>query len=136
MPIPFRHDPRTDQLSGLNFLYADTMQVEHEFPLDYIFLCADAFGVLDYALPSFVVSIDKVGNVLAGLFDADADRFPFEVGAALAVLGRDKFIGHLLTEIGDKSCTLPQLELVSAVMFLFRGVFADTFCTVLVVLAR
>ena len=112
------------------------MQVKHEFPLDYIFLCADAFGVLDYGLPSFVVSIDKVGNVFAGLFDADADRFPFEVGTTFAVLGRDKFKGYLLTEIGDKSCALSQLELNRAVMLLFRGMFANTLCAVLVALAR
>lgn len=58
-----------------DFLYADTMQVEHEFPLDYIFLCADAFGVLYDSPPSIIVGIYKVGDVSAGALDQHADRF-------------------------------------------------------------
>ena len=94
------------------------MQVEHEFPFDYIFLCANTFGILDYGLPGFAVGIDKIGNIFAGLFDADADRFSPEVSTTLAILGRDKFKRDLFTEIGDDPCALPQLEQVGAVMFL------------------
>ena len=104
------------------------MPKEHKFPLDYIFLCSHAFGVLYNCLTSLIVGIDKVGDVLAGFLDADADWLSFEVSAAFAVLGRDKFKRHLLTEIGDNTCTLPQLELIGAVMLLLRGVFADTLC--------
>ena len=68
----------------LDFFNADAMNIEHEFPLDYIFFGSDAFGVLDDGLAGGGVGIDKVGDVFAGTF---------------TLLGWYKNVWDLLTEI-------------------------------------
>lgn len=92
------------------------MQIEHEFPLDYVFFGPHAFGVLDDSLAGSVVGIDKVCNVAASTFDADG--FTFEVCTAGTVLGRNEYVWHLLAEIRNYPGALPQLELVGAVVLL------------------
>lgn len=108
------------------------MNAEHEFPLDDILFCANALGVLDYPLPGSLVGIDEIGNVAAGTFEEDASGATLEILAALAILGRYQFVGHLLPQVGDKSGTLHKVELGSAVVLFLGGMTANTLIAVLI----
>lgn len=110
------------------------MHGKHQLPFDYIFFGAVALGVFDNLQPCFVVGIHEVSDISTGALDKPANRFTFAVCTAVFVLGRDEGIRHLLAEVGDKPGALPQLELRRAAMLFFRGVFADTACSVLVAL--
>lgn len=68
------------------------------------------------------VGVYEVGNILAGSFDEDAYRLAFKVRTAFAVLGRDKFVRHLLAQVGDDPGALPQPQLCGAVMLLTGGI--------------
>ena len=92
------------------------MNVEYEFPLDDILFGANALGVLDHPLPGSLVGIDEIGNVAAGTFEENASCASLEVLATLAILGRYQLVGHLLPQVGDKSGTLHEAELGSAVV--------------------
>ena len=108
------------------------MHEQHQFAFDDVFAGSHTLSVLDNCLSCLIVGIDEVGNILAGSFHAYADRLTFEVGAAFAELGRDKFVGDLLGEVGDDAGALPHSELGCAIMFLSGGVAADAFGAVLV----
>ena len=106
--------------------------MEHEFPLDDILFSANSLGVLNHGLPSCLVGIDEIGNVAAGTLEEDASGAATEVLATLAVLGRYQLVGDLLPEVGDKSGTLHETELGSAVVLLFGSMGTDTLVAVLI----
>lgn len=108
------------------------MNVEHELPLDDILFSANAFRVLDNGLPCRAVGIDEIGNVTAGTLEEDARGATTEVLAALAILGRYQLVGHLLPQVGDKSGTLHEAELGSAVVLLFGSMTSNTLVAVLI----
>ena len=108
------------------------MNVEHEFPLDDILFSANALGVLDNGLPGCLVGIDEIGNVAAGTFEEDASCATTKVLATLAILGRYQLVGHLLPQVGDKSGTLHEAELGSAVVLFLGSMTAHTLIAVLI----
>ncbi len=108
------------------------MNVEHEFPLDDILFCANTLCVLDNGATSGAVGIDKVGYVAAGAFEEGTLGMTLGVVATLGVLCRYQLVGHLLPQVGDKSGTLHEAELGSAVVFLFGSMTAHTLVAVLI----
>ncbi len=82
------------------------MHGKHEFPFDYILLCSHAFGILYNCLPSLIVGIDKSAMYRQARSISTRSGLPFRSVPALGVLGRDKFKGHLLTEVRDNSGAL------------------------------
>ena len=71
----------------LSFFDYDAMNVEHEFALDAVNVCAHSFGVLDDGI-AMLVGIDEVGDVGTGSFDNAA------VGPSLC---RYEFVSDLLS---------------------------------------
>ena len=108
------------------------MHMKHELPLDDILFSANSLGVLYNGLPGCAVCIDEVGNVAAGTLEEDARCAPSEILATLAILGRYQLVGDLLPEVGDKSGTLHETELGSAVVLLFGSMGTDTLVAVLI----
>lgn len=108
------------------------MNVEHELPFDDILFCANALGVLYNGLPGSLVGIDEIGNVAAGTFEEDASGTTTEILATLAVLCRYQLVGHLLPQAGDKSGTLHESELCSAVVLFLGSMTAHTLVAVLI----
>ena len=108
------------------------MNVEHEFPLDDILFSANSLGVLNHGLPGSLVGIDEIGNVAAGTLEENASGATLEILATLAILGRYQLVGDLLPEVGDKSGTLHDTELGSAVVLLFGSMGTDTLVAVLI----
>ncbi len=108
------------------------MNVEHEFPLDDILFSANALCVLDNGLPCRAVGIDEISNVAAGTFKENASGTPFEILATLAILGGYQLVGHLLPQFGNKSGTLHEAELGSAVVFFLGSMTANTLVAVLI----
>ena len=106
--------------------------MEHEFPLDDILFSANSLGVLYNGLPGSLVGIDKIGNVAAGTLEENASGATLEILATLAILGRYQLVGDLLPEVGDKSGTLHDTELGSAVVLLFGSMGTDTLVAVLI----
>lgn len=108
------------------------MNVEHEFPLDDILFSANAFRILDNGLPGCAVSIDEIGNITAGTLEEHACGASIESIVTFMILGRYQLVGHLLPQVGDKSGTLHEAELCSAVVLLFGSMTAYTLVAVLI----
>lgn len=108
------------------------MNVEHELPLDDILFSANSLCVLDHGMPGCLVGIDEIGNVTAGTLEEDARGATTEVLAALAILCRYQLVGHLLPEVRDKSGTLHEAKLGSAVVLLFGSMTSNTLVAVLI----
>lgn len=110
----------------LYFLYHNSMDVEHEFTLDDILLCAKAFGILNDKAICFPVEVDKIGNVGTSTFNQ----------LSVAVLCRDKFILDLFSEVGYKTSSLHHLQLIGTAMLFPGSVAAGTKRTILVFVCR
>ena len=64
------------------------MHMQHEFPLDDIFLCSDSLCVFHDGLPGSLVGINEIGYIRARTFEKNTCRTIFEIFATLAVLCR------------------------------------------------
>lgn len=110
----------------LNFFYADSMQVKHEFALYDVVGCAESFGVFDYGLAGMGVGVNEVGDIAAGAFE----------GAVVEAMGWNEQERYLFAKIGDKAGALHQLELAGSLMLLFGSMAAGLLSAVFVLFGR